>query len=100
METNNEKDFLKMIGVTGTKRILEFLDQHDKTQYKDLAEFMNTHTLNARLRELLRYDLVEHHIIRDEWRKIQWYTITEKGRTVLYLLKSAIAVVQPSFDSD
>ena len=98
METNSEKDFLKMIGVTGTKRILDFLDQHDKTQYKDLAEFMNTHTLNARLRELLRYDLIEHHIIRDE-RKAEWYVITEKGRTVLYLLKSAITVVQPSFDS-
>ena len=100
MKSKTEKNFLKLLGVTGTKSILEFLDEHDKTLYKDLAEFMNTHTLNKRLRELLRYDLVEHHIIRDERKRIQWYTITEKGRTVLYLLKSIITVVQPSFGSE
>jgi len=42
------------------------------------VEFMNTHTLNVRLRELLRYALVKHHIIREE-RRAKWYAMTEKG---------------------
>jgi hypothetical protein len=39
-------EFLKMIGLTGTKRILDFIHEHSTAQYKDFQPFMNAHTLN------------------------------------------------------
>ena len=64
-----EKDLLRMLGARGTKQILEFLDQHGLCQYKQLEEFMNTHTLNIRLREMLTFGLVQFYFDRIETRE-------------------------------
>ena len=39
MEEKNE-EFLKMIGLTGTKQILEFIHEHGTAQYKDFQPFV------------------------------------------------------------
>ncbi len=80
-----QEAFFKVIGSEGTIRILQLLDKGGQMRYKDFQEFLNTHTLNARIRNLLSYDLVEHHMIREEVRR-EWYEITAKGRNVLELL--------------
>ena len=87
----SEEEFMRMIGSKGTIEILEFLDEHDSAQYKDLQETINTHTLNTRLHRFLDFDLVEHHLTR-EVKRVEWYTITEKGRKVLHLLKTLLEV--------
>jgi DNA-binding HxlR family transcriptional regulator len=71
------KEILTVIGSRGTVLILEYLHTHTKTQYKELNRTLVPHTLNARLRELLKYKLIEHHFERKVKRE-EWYTITEK----------------------
>jgi DNA-binding HxlR family transcriptional regulator len=83
-------EFLKMIGLTGTKRILDFIYEHSTAQYKDFQPFMNAHTLNRRLRELLIFGLLEHHIKKEE-KRTEWYTLTERGKKVAELLKEIVA---------
>ena len=87
-----EKDdeFLKIIGLTGTKKILDFIHEHSTAQYKDFQPFMNAHTLNRRLRELLIFGLLEHHIEKEE-KRMEWYTLTERGKKVAELLKEIVA---------
>jgi len=82
---------LNVFGKKGTMQILEFLD-HGKVSYLQLQQFINTHTLNTRLRELLNYGLVQHHLERFE-KRTEWYEITEKGRKVLYSLKELAALI-------
>jgi DNA-binding HxlR family transcriptional regulator len=80
------KGILTVIGSTGTVYILEYLHTHTQPQYKELNRALVPHTLNARLRELLMYNLIEHHFERKDTRK-EWYTITEKGEKVLQLMR-------------
>ncbi|MBU7028897.1 MAG: hypothetical protein HXS48_18320 [Theionarchaea archaeon] len=95
MDEEREKEFLKLIGLTGTIFILRFLNEHDSGQYKDLQEYMNTHSLNQRLRTLLQFNLVEHHLLRDEKRK-EWYTLTESGGCIV--LDSGGCIVLDSYN--
>ena len=86
-------EILKILGKKGTISILEFLNQHDKVQYSQMRQFADTHTLNTRTRELLKYELVEHHLEREKTRK-EWYEITEKGKNILqYAQKLFFAVL-------
>ncbi|KYK37625.1 MAG: winged helix-turn-helix transcriptional regulator [Theionarchaea archaeon] len=93
MDKKEEKEFLKLIGLTGTIFILRYLNEHDSGQYKDLQDYINTHSLNQRLRTLLHFNLVEHHYVRDEKKK-EWYTLTEKGRKILILVEKMIKTVE------
>ena len=93
MDEKREKDFLKLIGLTGTIFIFRYLNEHDSGQYKDLQEYMNTHSLNERIRSLLHFNLIEHHYVRDEKKK-EWYTLTENGRKVLMLMEEMIKTVE------
>ncbi len=91
---NDEEDYEKMkrqealfkvIGSKGAIMILQILDKDDQMRYSDILEYTNTHTLNKRLGDLLRYGLIEHHMVREEVRK-EWYEITDKGRALLEIL--------------
>ena len=62
MVEKSEENFLRVIGAAGTREILQFLDGHETVHYKELDEFVNTDTLNFRLRDFLRYNFVEHHV--------------------------------------
>ncbi len=96
MVEKKEKVFLKLLGATGTKQILEFLDEHETARYSQMEKFMNTHTLNARLRGLLAFGLVRHHLERVERRK-EWYEITEMGRIVLQHMRDLVELIgEPS----
>jgi len=91
------KEFMKMIGSKGTKEILEFLDENGKVQYKHFCQFMDTHVVNKRLRQLLKFGLVEHHLTKVE-KKREWYTITDKGKKVLYYLREMERIFQEDSD--
>jgi DNA-binding HxlR family transcriptional regulator len=80
-----QEEFIKVLGSRDTLSILQVLDKEKKVRYKHMQEFVNTHTLNTRLKELLGYELIEHHIIREDTRK-EWYEPTERGKKVLKLL--------------
>ncbi len=80
-----QEHFIKMLGSKATRKILQFLEMEEKARYKELQEFVNTHTLNTRIKELLDYNLIQHHLVREDTRK-EWYEPTERGRKVLELL--------------
>ena len=89
-ETSEE--FMRMIGLKGTRGILEFLNENEKGQYKDFIKFANNHVLTLRLRQLLVFGLIEHHLTR-EVKRVEWYTITEKGRKILQYLKKMEEII-------
>ena len=93
MVEKSEEKFLRVIGAAGTREILQFLDGHETVHYKELDEFINTDTLNFRLRDFLRYNFVEHHVKRGEERK-EWYTITNRGRKVLNCIEKCVSLVE------
>jgi DNA-binding HxlR family transcriptional regulator len=80
-----QEKFIKMLGSKATRSILRFLDEEETARYKQFQEFVNTHTLNTRLKELMEYDLIQHHMVREETRR-EWYEATERGQKVLKLL--------------
>jgi len=86
-------EILEILGKKGTISILEFLNQHDKVHYSQMKQFADTHTLNTRTRELLKYELVEHHLERERTRK-EWYEITEKGRDILQSMQELLEPVK------
>ena len=92
MKEENSETFLKLLGSKGTKEILEFLYENERAQYKMLSEFVNTHTLNTRLSELLTFRLIKHHFRRDFTRE-EWYEITEKGRKTLMHLRDLVEIL-------
>jgi len=94
-----EDEILKILGKKGTISILEFLNQHHKGQYSQMRQFADTHTLNTRTRDLLKYELVEHHLEREKTRK-EWYEITEKGRNILQYAQKLFFAVLISEESE
>ncbi len=93
MDEKGEEDLLKMLGARGAKQILEFLNQHRLCQYKQLEEFMNTHTLNIRLREMLTFQLVQFYFDRIETKE-RGYEITEKGEKILQHLRDLVKLMK------
>ena len=92
MDEKREEKYLKMLCLKGTKKIMEFLDKNKEAQYKQMEQFVSTYTLNERMRGLLEYDLVHHHLVREDVRR-EWYEFTEKGREVLTHLRELVAIV-------
>jgi len=86
-------EVLKMLGSRGTTEILEFLSEHGEARYIQMQEFINSHTLNTRMRELLGYGLVEHRMEKKEKRR-EWYELTEKGKKVIKKLKDLINLIE------
>ena len=77
--------FIKVLGSRGAIFVLQFLDENKTAKYGQLQEYVNTHTLNTRIRDFLEYELIQHHMTREETRQ-EWYELTEKGRKVLNML--------------
>ncbi|MGD2249281.1 MAG: winged helix-turn-helix transcriptional regulator [Candidatus Methanofastidiosia archaeon] len=84
--------FLKVLGSKATRSILQFVVNEGKAQYTQLQEFVNTHTLNTRLKQLMRFDLIQHHMVREDTRK-EWYEATERGTKALELLNELAGMV-------
>ena len=92
MEEERMKEFLKVLGAKGAFDVLVYLDVHGTAQYRDLMEFVNTPTLNTRLRQFLTFDIISHHLEREETRK-EWYELTERGKEVVEHLKAVMEMV-------
>jgi len=86
------KKFLRVLGAKGAFDVLVYLDVHETAQYRDLMEFVNTPTLNERLRQFLTFNLISHHLERAETRK-EWYELTERGKEVVNHLKAIMEIV-------
>jgi len=92
MDKERMKKFLKVLGAKGAFDVLIYLDEHETAQYRDLMEFVNTPTLNTRLRQFLTFNIISHHLERVETRK-EWYELTEKGKEVVNHLKAVMEMV-------
>jgi DNA-binding HxlR family transcriptional regulator len=88
-----EEDVLRLIGAKHTKEILDFIEEHGNTQYKDMATFVSIHTLNARLQELRDFGLISHHFERRDVRR-EWYEITDTGKEFLKRLRDTIKLFE------
>jgi len=88
-----ERRILRLVGLRGTIDILRHLDRHGTGQYTDFAQYANVPTLNTRLKQLLEFNLITHHLEKKELRK-EWYELTEKGRKVLQSLEDIIILVE------
>lgn len=84
--------YLKVLGSKATRNILQFLADEGKAQYTQFQEFVNTHTLNTRLKQLMKFDLIQHHMVREDTRK-EWYEATERGNKALELLNELANMV-------
>lgn len=93
MEDQKKKSLLKILGSKGTVDILQFLEKHGTAQYKDLQQFVSTHTLNARTKDLMRLGLIQHHFLREEVRR-EWYELTELGKKVLQWLSDLEKILE------
>lgn len=94
-EAKREYEFLYILGLRGAIRILYYLNDHDKSRYKDLKVLkISVHTQNSRLSQLLQLKLISHHLIFEERKKIEWYEITEKGKKILEILEKLEKVIE------
>lgn len=93
MKMKRRELFFKMLGSKAAVEILQVFSTQEKVRYKDLLGLVNTHTLNARIRDFLSYGLIEHHITREETRK-EWYELTEKGMRVLEILNELAEIAE------
>lgn len=87
-----QEQFIKMLGSKGTRDILQLLDKKEHVQYKEFQEVISTYTLNARIKGLLKFNLIQHHMVREDTRK-EWYEPTEQGRKALKLLNELADMV-------
>jgi DNA-binding HxlR family transcriptional regulator len=87
------EEFLRVLCLKDTIHILRHLRKHDEVQFTQFAEFVNPVTLQRRLKQLLRLNIIEHHLEREDVRK-EWYEFTEKGRKVLQILEDIIKVAE------
>jgi len=95
MDKKRERDFLKVLGSKYTKDILEYIDEHGKGQYTEFREFANAHILNVRLRQLLKFKLIQHCMVRNKLKK-EWYELTERGRMALQFLEEQVNLIEDS----
>jgi len=93
-QSKKEKEFLKLLGLSGTKDILFYLNRHDQGQYENFNSLVSTSTLNTRLSQLLEFGLITHYSTREDAKK-EWYEITEKGRKVVEHLRRLIEISAP-----
>lgn len=54
---------------------------------------MNICTLNKRVKQLLDFNLISHHLEKKDVRK-EWYEITEKGKKTLEILEEMVKIIK------
>ncbi len=89
-KSEEARQLLRVLGLTGTWEILHFLFENGTGTYLDFRQSINTHTLNMRLNALIEYNLIEHHQVRNPRR--EWYELTEKGKEIFRLLLKMLEV--------
>ena len=81
-----------MIGLKGTVPILRYMNEKGEAQYVELIRLINVVSLNTRLKQLLHFGLIEHHLERLELRR-EWYSITDKGKKILNHLDEIVELM-------
>ena len=79
------KELLRVLGFTATIDILNSIEE-GKNQYKHFIPFASIATLNKRMKQLMNLGIIEHHLTREDKRR-EWYTLTEKGKRALKIIK-------------
>lgn len=86
MSRNRKRSLIYVLGLTGSIKILKFLSKQKKARYSEIQTLgINVHAQNDRLFQLLKLDLISHHLVQEEKRK-EWYELTEKGEKALQLI--------------
>jgi len=84
-----KKDFLAILGRNSTKRILDFLEEHDYVLYKDLLQFSTPYSLRRILKDLLDYKLIKCFCSPG----ITEFELTERGKKALEALRELIEIL-------
>ena len=92
-EKEKKGELLLILCGKGSWDILTYIEQKGTARYKDLTPFVSTHTLNKRLKQFLRKELIKHHVTKVEKRR-EWYEITKKGKNVLLYVGKAIEYLE------
>ncbi len=92
VEPDKVEGFFNLIGRRFTVQILELAERKGKVHYGDMS-FVSCHSLNKRLHDLLKYQVMEHHVERIPLRK-EWYELTERGRRVIGLLREMSLILE------
>ena len=86
--------FLYTLGLKGSIKILKYLKENGKGQYKNLLELdLIVSTLNWRVRKLIGLGLISHNITLIE-KRVEWYELTDKGKKVLNLVQKLEKVIK------
>lgn len=92
MDETEQLEFILLLGSKGTRKILRYLSEHEKGQYKDFDLDISVPTISTRLSKLLEFNLIEHHFQKGPTRK-EWYEITKKGREISQYLEDLVGVL-------
>ena len=85
-----DENVLRLFRIEHVKEILEFIDQHSQSQVKDLEGIAPADTLHTSLCELVDLGCIK--VVEAE---LERYELTEKGKTILQILKEMVQVVFP-----
>ncbi len=73
--------------------IFTYLSTHEMGRHTELRQFGSVQCINMRLKELLNYNLIDHHLNRNP-KRTEYYTITKKGKEALRYINSLINLHQ------
>lgn len=93
MTEKEEEECIKILHSKPSWKMLKYLFQNGTARYKDFTPFASTYTLNKRLKEFLKYNLIQHRFVKADTRK-EWYELTDKGREIFLLLRKTIAIME------
>jgi DNA-binding HxlR family transcriptional regulator len=88
------EEFYKILGLKGTVRILKYLSENRKTKYLDLSSLISYVSLNKRLMQLEKLNLIENHFDRGKEKREEWYEITEKGKKLVTIFEQLEQIIK------
>lgn len=86
MEDPEMSEFFRILGLVSTVGILEKIEE-GKNQYKYFLSLASVSTLNKRTKQLTDLGIIEHHITK-EGKRTEWYTLTERGKRIVVVVKN------------
>ena len=96
-----EHRFLLVLRRWSTRVILNYVDEHENTQYEDLLQFSTPHSLNKILRELQNWEFIKCFcdVVTGDNR----VELTERGKNILGTLRELIRLLKddsPDIEND
>lgn len=89
---DKEEEPLKPIFLKGTMEILKYAVEKGAAQNREFQQFGSQYTVNARLKYLHHYGILQHCFLKEDVRR-EWYEPTEKGRKVFYCLRCVRKII-------